>query len=115
RCTLWTDLMLLRKLWQVRSGVLIGTRPCLNLLALTVKRPELVVIGTEHMHYGSHPATLQSEIRRRYRGLDAFVVLTDHDLRQYREVLPRDARPVRIPNAVPGSEQLRPTGSGRMV
>src|SRR4051794_12969017 len=33
-CSLWTDLMLLRSLWRLRSGFVVGTRPGLNMIAL---------------------------------------------------------------------------------
>ena len=58
-CTLWTDLLLVRKLRRVRAGVLIGTRPAFNLLALEARCPGLVVIGVEHMHYSAHPESMR--------------------------------------------------------
>jgi len=100
-CTMWTDLLIARKLWQVRSGVITGTRPALNLLALMAKRPGLAAVGVEHMNYSAHPAWLQSEIKRRYPGLDALVVLTGQDLRDYREALGVATRLAQIPNALP--------------
>lgn len=99
-CTLWTDLLLLRRLRRV-SGILIGTRPALNLIALDAKRPGLGVVGVEHMHYSQHRPIEQAEMRKRYPKLDALVVLTEHDLREYGEVLDGGTRLVRIPNAVP--------------
>ncbi len=100
-CTLWTDLLLLRKLRRIRAGVLIGTRPAFNLLALEVKCPGLVVLGVEHMHYSAHQASMRAQIRRRYPRLDGLVVLTEHDLREYGKVVGGGTRLVRIPNAVP--------------
>jgi glycosyltransferase involved in cell wall biosynthesis len=99
-CTLWTDLLLLRTLRRVRAGILIGTRPALNLIALDAKRPGIGVVGVEHMHYSQHPPIERNEMRRRYPELDALVVLTEHDLREYGEVL-AGTRLVRIANAVP--------------
>ena len=100
-CTLWTDLMLLRMLRRIDGGILIGTRPALNLIALDAKRPGIGVVGVEHMHYSQHRPIEQAEMRRRYPKLDALVVLTEHDLREYGEVLTGGTRLVRIPNAVP--------------
>jgi glycosyltransferase involved in cell wall biosynthesis len=103
-CTLWTDAQLLRMLRRVDAGVLIGTRPALNLIALDTKRPGVGVVGVEHMHYSQHRPLERAEMRRRYPKLDALVVLTEHDLREYGEVLPAGTRLVRIPNAVPDPE-----------
>jgi glycosyltransferase involved in cell wall biosynthesis len=103
-CTLWTDLLIARKLWQIRSGVIAGTRPALNMLALMAKRPGIAVIGAEHMNYSAHPARLRSEIQRRYPALDALVVLTEHDLNEYRDALAGATRVVQIPNALPDSD-----------
>jgi glycosyltransferase involved in cell wall biosynthesis len=99
-CTLLTDLRLFRKLWGVRSGLLVGTRPALNLLALWAASADAVAVGTEHMNYWSHSPLQRRLIRRRYPALDALVVLTKHDLEQYRRVLP-SVRVVQIPNAIP--------------
>jgi glycosyltransferase involved in cell wall biosynthesis len=106
-CSLWTDLMLVRALWRVRSGFLIGTRPALNMIALLARRSGLVVIGAEHMHYSQHSDRLRAQIRKTYPDLDALVVLTDHDKREYRAALPSRPRIVRIPNAVPALEPRR--------
>jgi glycosyltransferase involved in cell wall biosynthesis len=100
-CTLWTDVLLVRKLRRVRSGTLIGTRPAFNLLALDAACPGVTVIGVEHMHYSAHPPTMRAAIRRRYPSLDGLVVLTEHDLREYGEVVAGNTRLVRIPNASP--------------
>jgi glycosyltransferase involved in cell wall biosynthesis len=101
RCSMWTDLLLLRKLWHLGAGVMIGTRPAFNLLALNLAPRDVAVIGTEHMHYSAHSRTTRAELRRRYPRLDALVVLTAHDLDEYRAVVGTKTRLVRIPNAVP--------------
>ena len=96
-CSAWTDLHLLRRLWRLRSGVLIGTRPALNLLALDAACRGLAVVGIEHMNYSAHSPLQQEQIARRYSSLDALVVLTEHDRVEYAAALPRVARSVRIP------------------
>jgi glycosyltransferase involved in cell wall biosynthesis len=101
RCTLWTDLQLIRRLRRLDPGVLIGTRPSLNLLALAARRPDLRAVGEEHMHLDAHKPAMLGEITRNYSALDAVVVLTEHDLATYQGALPAPARIVRIPNAVP--------------
>ena len=100
-CSAWTDLQLLRRLWHLRSGVLIGTRPALNLLALDAACRGLSVVGIEHMNYSAHSPLQQEQIAGRYSSLDALVVLTEHDRVEYAAALPRMARSVRIPNAAP--------------
>ncbi len=103
RFTLWTDLLLIRYLRSLRSGVLITTRPGFNLAAALFAPPGVIVIGQEHVTLESHDPELLKLIRRRYGRLDALVTLTQADLRHYRREL-KAAPPrhlVRIPNAIP--------------
>jgi len=120
--TLWTDLQLLRTLWRIREGVLLGTRPGLNLLALDAAPRGVTVVGAEHMHYSAHSRAMRVEIRRRYPALDALVVLTEHDRREYHDLLGDRTPVVRIPNAVPAARQAPPSltepvvlGAGRLT
>jgi glycosyltransferase involved in cell wall biosynthesis len=100
RTTLWTDVQLVRALWRVRSGVLIGTRPALNLLvSQVIHGPALV--ATEHAPFQRYNASLEREIRHRYAALDAVVVLGEGE-RAALERVTGGATPVHvIPNAVP--------------
>jgi glycosyltransferase involved in cell wall biosynthesis len=100
-CSLWTDVRLLRLLWDVRAGVVMTTRPALNLLAPALARPGLAVVGQEHMNLETHTPQRQAEIARRYPGLDALVVLTGRDRDTYAEVLGDALRLDHIPNAAP--------------
>ena len=98
-CSLWTDVRLLRKLRATRTGVLMGTRPSLNLLVAQAAGGGAAVIAAEHMNFRSHDPLLQSGIRRLYPALDALVVLTERDRLSYAKVLDGATPVVAIPNA----------------
>jgi glycosyltransferase involved in cell wall biosynthesis len=100
RATLWTDLLLLRRLRAMgRDDVVIVTRPAWALLAAAAVPSGTRVIGQEHMHFGAHRPALAADIRRRYGALEALVVLTRDELAGYGRMLD-GTRVVRIPNAV---------------
>ncbi|WP_084464141.1 glycosyltransferase [Microtetraspora fusca] len=103
RFDLRTDLALLRFLRGLRTGVLITTRPGLNLAAAMLAPPGVITIGQEHVGFGSHKPSVREMISRRYGRLDALVTLTETDLGAYRAALgPRAPRHLlRIPNAAP--------------
>ena len=100
RTTLWTDVQLMRALWRVRSGVLIGTRPALNLL-VSRAGPGPALVATEHAPFKRYNALLKREIRRRYAALEAVVVLSEDERAAFERVT-GGATPVHvIPNAAP--------------
>jgi glycosyltransferase involved in cell wall biosynthesis len=95
---LWTDIQLVRRLRRGR-GILVGTRPALNLMIATLRPPGYRLVGQEQMHLRSHHAEVREAMRRLYPRLDALVVLTDRDVRRYRRLTrERLATIVRIPN-----------------
>lgn len=97
--SLQTDLELVRALWRVRSGVLIGTRPSLNVLVAATRRPGLAGIGQEHMNLDSHRPDMRSELMRCYPKLDVTVLLTEHDRAAFRAALAPGTPLAVIPNA----------------
>jgi glycosyltransferase involved in cell wall biosynthesis len=98
-CSLWTDVRMARALRR-RSGVLIGTHPCLNLVAADLSPPALTTIGHEQMHLRAHHASVKRAIARAYPRLDALVVLTEEDAREYARLVPGLPRLAVIPNSV---------------
>ena len=104
RFSLLTDATLLRFLRSVRDGVLVSTRPGLNLAVARFVRPSVVRVGQEHMHlrrHLKHRPELHEAIAAHYGRLDAVVTLTRADAKRYRTLLGSATRTVAIPNAVP--------------
>ncbi|MQA97862.1 MAG: glycosyltransferase [Streptosporangiales bacterium] len=98
-CTLWSDLKIFRYMRSLHGGVLITTRPGLNLIAALAAPPGVITIGQEHMHLTSHGAGVRKMIRRRYPRLDSVVTLTRADQERYEAAVP-GARVCCIPNGV---------------
>ncbi|MBB2913581.1 glycosyltransferase involved in cell wall biosynthesis [Streptosporangium becharense] len=100
--SLWTDLRLLGFLRSMRNGVVISTRPGLNLITALFAPPGVITIGQEHVALDMHSPEVVRLIKRRYGRFDAFVTLTQADLDRYTRTLKNPpARLLRIPNAVP--------------
>ena len=97
--SVWTDVQLVRRL-RGRSGLLMGTRPGVNLMLARLGAPGLRTIGLEQMNLASHTRTLRRSMRQLYPQLDALVVLTEEDLEAYRELLDGRVPLHRIPNTV---------------
>ena len=113
--SLWTDLLLLLRLRRAR-GIVIATRPSLNLIVARHAPSRVVTIGQEHMHFHSHRDRLAEAIRRDYPRLDVLTVLSRADLEDYRTRLgPHGPRVVRIPNAVEPSPDGRSERTAPLV
>ncbi len=101
-CSVLTDLLLIRKLRTMTSGVLITTRPSFHIIAAERAPSELVVIGQEHMNYDTRRKRLRRSMSRSVTGLDALVLLTQRDHRDFAKFLGAAAPQLRcIPNALP--------------
>ncbi|MFB9681978.1 glycosyltransferase family 4 protein [Streptosporangium vulgare] len=99
--SLRTDLLMVRFLRSMRSGVLISTRPGFNLITALFAPPGVITVGQEHVALDMHAPEVVRLIKRRYGRLDAFVTLTQTDLEHYRRALKAPpGRLLRIPNAV---------------
>jgi glycosyltransferase involved in cell wall biosynthesis len=102
RFTLWTDYKLARFIRSMDTGVLMATRPGLNLAMAQLALPNVITIGQEHVALRTQAEPMQELIKWRYRRMDALVTLTKADLRDYRATLPKKPKKLaRIPNAVP--------------
>ena len=103
-CSLWTDLLLVRALRSMRTGVLVTTRPSLAAVAARFAPSTLVLIDQEHINADTRPVPLKEGIRRAAaRGrLHALAALTDRDRSDWRDLLGEASTVVRtIPNPVP--------------
>jgi glycosyltransferase involved in cell wall biosynthesis len=105
-----TDVALLRFLRSVGDGVLIGTRPGLNLAVARFARAGVVRIGQDHMNLGGYELALRAAIARHYPRLDAVTALTEGTAEHYRELLGPRVHVACIPNAAPaaGGPRARP-------
>lgn len=102
RCSLWTDLELVRLLRRAAPALLVTTRPGFNIAAARLAPPGVTTVGVEHMNFHSHRPALARDVRAHYGELDALVVLTAADEADYSRALEGSATRVeRIPNAVP--------------
>jgi glycosyltransferase involved in cell wall biosynthesis len=98
--TIWTDVQLVRRLAR-GAGVVITSRPGLNLLVADLALPGWIKLGQEQMNLGSLPRPVRREIARRYDRLDALAVLTEADRDAYRALLGERAPRIAVmPNTV---------------
>ena len=96
--SLLSDIRVVRKLRR-RTGILITTRPALNLLAGLLRPPGLIMIGQEQMHLGAHKPEVNAAMPGLYKHLDAFAVLTEGARADYDRHLNGKVKLVRIPNS----------------
>ena len=99
---LLSDLKLLRYLLPLRDGVVIGTRPSINLAIAHVVSPSVVRVGQDHMNLGTYNDGLKAQIRAVYPKLDLVSTLTEGDAEAYRAHLAGSGTRVEcMPNGVP--------------
>ena len=99
------DAAIVRYFRAERDGVLITTRPALNLLSAWFAPRRLVRIAQDHMNFNAYAPKMQHAIRKAYPRLDGVTVLTQKDLASYREALSGSkVRLECIPNGIPPRE-----------
>jgi glycosyltransferase involved in cell wall biosynthesis len=103
RASLETDVALVRWLRSLRPGdVVIATRPAFDIVLARLAPPGVVTIGVENMNFRSHRPQLAQDVQRSAGALDALVVLTEADERDYSSALAGSGTVIeRIPNALP--------------
>lgn len=96
---LWVDLKLARLLRR-RGGILVTTRPSLNLISAQYANPALIKVGLEQINLDTWKKTLRKAMARHYPKLDVLVALTERDVAAYDKLLGGTQRIARIPNTV---------------
>ena len=110
-----SDVDLVRYLVSVRDGVLVATRPGLNLAVARYASRSVVRIGQDHMNLGGYKAELRASMVRLYPRLDAVTALTQGTADEYRALLGPAARVELMPNGVTGLGQLRANPRAKLV
>ncbi|MFI7599964.1 glycosyltransferase family 4 protein [Actinoplanes sp. NPDC049681] len=95
------DAAVIRYFRAQHRGILVTTRPGLNLLSAYFAPRRLVRVAQEHMNLGAYKPGLRAAMLRAYPRLSAVCVLTRADLAAYREALGTRVRVERIPNGIP--------------
>lgn len=99
---------------DLRDGILVTTRPALNLISARRAGKGVVRVAQEHMNLTAYPDTIRREIARYYDRFDAVAVLTRTNQLEYQEILP-GTRIVTIPNAVHRIDQEHSTQTNPVV
>ncbi|MEV4174280.1 glycosyltransferase family 4 protein [Nonomuraea sp. NPDC049709] len=83
----------------LRDGILVTTRPALNLISARRAPSGVIRVAQEHMNVASYHEAVREQIGRHYGAFDAIAVLTETSRREYHALVP-GTPVVRIPNAV---------------
>ncbi|MGP3964278.1 glycosyltransferase family 4 protein [Nonomuraea sp. 3N208] len=107
---------------SLTDGILVTTRPALNLISARRASRKVIRVAQEHMNLAAYHPAVREQIVRHYDRFDAVVVLTETSRAEYRALLRPGTPIVRIPNAVhmehrKHSDQSNPTviAVGRLV
>jgi glycosyltransferase involved in cell wall biosynthesis len=110
-----TDVNLLRFLASVKDGILISTRPGLNLLVARLAPGHVVRVGQDHVNLSSYLRALREQMQRFYPRLDMVTALTPATAKKYRRMLPKKVRVECFPNAVPDLNGARSRLDAKVV
>lgn len=98
----------IRYVRAAHGGVLVTTRPALNIITALHAPADVALVAQEHMNLSVHKKDVRTAITRHYPRFDAIAVLTHGDREDYERVLP-GTRIVRVPNAVHSPWQRQTT------
>ncbi|TDE37178.1 glycosyltransferase family 4 protein [Nonomuraea mesophila] len=84
---------------DLEGGILVTTRPALNLISARRGSRKVIRVAQEHMNLGSYHQAVREQIAKHYDRFDAVTVLTETSVNEYRPLL-SSTPVVRIPNAV---------------
>jgi glycosyltransferase involved in cell wall biosynthesis len=115
RLSLLSDFRLAREIRGMRDGILIGTRPSINLAIAWLARRSVYAVGQEHQYLHLWRPALQRAVARAYPRFDAVTALTRMDVASYRQVLPDGVLVCHLPNAVPAVGAARSPLSSTVV
>jgi glycosyltransferase involved in cell wall biosynthesis len=115
RLSLLSDIRLACEIRGMRSGLLIGTRPSINLAIARFARPSVYALGQEHQYLQVWRPSVRRAIERAYPRLDAVTGLTGSDAASYRHLLPDGVLVRNLPNAVPAIGSARSDLSAPLV
>jgi glycosyltransferase involved in cell wall biosynthesis len=110
-----SDANLLRFLLTVRDGVLIATRPALNLAVARFVAPSVVRVGQDHLNLSRYRKPLIAAMAREYPKLDALTTLTERTAEDYRRLLDGRIRVAVIPNGVRNTSGHRASVEEKVV
>lgn len=113
--SLLTDANLFRYIASVRDGVLIGTRPSINLVVAHLTAPSVVRIGQDHMNLATYRDGLRAQLEAVYPRLDLVSTLTEGDAEDYRKLLCGKTRVECMPNGVADTAGLRAPLDAKVV
>jgi glycosyltransferase involved in cell wall biosynthesis len=112
---LLTDVQLVRYLRNLRGGILVSTRPGLNLMTARFAPRSVVTVGQDHVHLTHYQQSVRDQIARRYPRLDLVATLTTKDAEDYRMLLAGSTPVTCMPNAVPELGGVRAAGDNKIV
>jgi glycosyltransferase involved in cell wall biosynthesis len=110
------DAAIVRYFRSVDEGILVTTRPALNLLSTRTAPRRLIRVAQDHMNLGTYKPQLRAAIIRSYPRLDAVTVLTEHDRQDYQRALGGSGvRLECIPNGIPSRDAPGATHDARRL
>jgi glycosyltransferase involved in cell wall biosynthesis len=113
--SLLTDAALLRFIASVRDGVLIGTRPGLNLAVAHLASESVVRVGQDHLNLATYHEALRRRMADAYGRLDLLSTLTERDAQAYRELLGERPPVECFPNPAPDVGGRRAAPEAKVV